>query len=188
MQTLLYMIRVHKRHNYKVISKMLCGWNPMIWPFKLKPLNPVIVPSALEPTAVHLLIILLPLFYGIVEFEFFLVVSWCCRWVQSPKYDMQVIQRLSWTIPTLQHKNKLKMASTTPRKHPTFSLTSSRKQVYVLTSPCSNNTFSFFTSACKESKAASISFNSFSIDFNTEMQVEELPSMDHLHCNVTHFI
>ena len=51
---------------------MLCGWNPMIWPFKLKPLNPVIiVPSALEPTAVHLLIILLPLFYGIVEFEFF---------------------------------------------------------------------------------------------------------------------
>ena len=52
--------------------------------------------------------------------------------------------------------------------------------VYVLTSPCSNNTFSFFTSACKESKAASISFNSFSIDFNTEMQVEELPSVDHL--------
>ena len=80
------------------------------------------------------------------------------------------------------------MASTTPRKHPTFSLTSSRKRVYVLTSPCSNNTFSFFTSTCKESKAASISFNSFSIDFNTEMQVEELPSMDHLHCNVTHFI
>ena len=185
MQMLLYMIRVHKRHNYKVISNMLCGWNPMIWPFKLKPLNPVIVPSALVPTADHLWIILLPLFYSIVQFGIFLVVSWCCRWVQSPKYDMRVIQRLSWTIPTPQHKNKLKMASTT---HPTFSSTSSRKRVYVLTSPCLINTFSFFTSACQESKPASISFNSFSIDFNTEMQVEELPSMDHLHCNVTHFI